>query len=190
MSEKKIDSAKGSFEANGTKYIIHSTMPIGRYTVFEKFQLQTIDDRDPMTMLQSYIEVYNLLNVGKYADAAVKLHNTLNGLERIVNEDYHPLLWIATCFIAKDGADFTKWDEGEARTAISDWIEEGFDIRDFFGLAGAFVTNFMQDSRKDSQSISEEKIVIDPRSLPNNSTSTLRTGPETLTNTGQNLNEA
>jgi hypothetical protein len=182
---KSIDASKGSFVANGAKYIIHNSMPIGRYTVFEKFQLQTLDDRDPLTMLQSYAEVYNLLNAGKYADAAVKLHNTMQGHQRVVNEEHHPLVWVSTCFIAKEGTDFTKWDEGEARAAIADWEKEGYDVRDFFGLAGAFVTNFIQSSRSDSQNTSEEAIKYDPANLNSNSTSTLRTEPGTLTNTGQ-----
>jgi hypothetical protein len=153
---KIIDPATGVLMANGNKYIIHASMPVGRYSVFEKFQIQCMDDRDPLTYLQDLSSVWNLLNGGKLGEAAVKLYNVMQGIERVINLDPHPFLWICTCFIVKEGTDLKRWDEGEARSSIQDWIEEGYDIRDFFGLARDFVSNFMGDSRNNSESTLEK----------------------------------
>lgn len=154
--DKKIIRSKGYFIANGNKYIIHQSMPIGRYSSFEKFQVSALDDKDPLSLLQDLVGVYNLLNQSKVADATVKLHNTLNGLERINQQEHHPMLWICTCFIIKEGADFSVYNEAEGRVAIEDWIAEGFDVRDFFDLARDFVNCFIQISRSDIAPTSEE----------------------------------
>lgn len=156
MEVKRIEEGQTTFVANNVTYIVHDTMPVGRYAAFERLQMNLVYDKDPMTTLQEMVEVYSLLNQGKLADASVKLHNIMNGAERIVQGQPHHLLFICTCFITKENADRSGWTEAEAKQDIENWTKEQIDVRDFFALAMVYVQHFFKDYRKTFQNSLQE----------------------------------
>lgn len=152
---KRIPIDANSFLANGTKYIIHPSLSVERYRHFQRLQVIGGFGSDYQTLYRAVSGAYDLLNKGKFADAAVKLNGLLEGIGRETSGQEDPFLLLCTLFVAKQGADLERWSEAEAQDCISDWKDEGYDVADFFKLALRLVRDLHNALAQDSRNISE-----------------------------------
>lgn len=157
---KRLPENVKTFEANGRKYIVHTGLTVSAFQKLEELRLELEAGNSVPDMVKMMQQAYGKMNEGKMADAAVIMYNAMNVAERIV--EGRPPLWLLelTLFVRPEGADVTKWDEGEAMVWIQDWENEGYDMADFFGLAtrlhSAYVQHFTASIMDFSQSESEE----------------------------------
>jgi len=90
------------------------------------------------------------------ADAAVIIHNLLNGIGENLGEREHPILQLCALFINRDGENLDVYDPDVMAEKIDDWKKEGLAMDSFFQLAFNFVEGFIPTYNEIIQSISEE----------------------------------
>jgi len=100
------------------------------------------------------------LNDGKQADAAVIIHNILNGIDKNINKRTHPVLELCALFIYGEDEDRTKYDHEYMLKKIEDWKESGIDITSFFQLAFSLVIGLSDELEQISQSSSAMEAVM------------------------------
>jgi hypothetical protein len=142
MELKTISLEKGSFEACGTKYLIHRSLSITRFVEYEKLQNHVGFGVTFASLFKTLKDVYELLNKQKFADCAVKVHNVLTGITEKAENKVHPALLLCALFVNREDEDITKWDESDALRKIADWTEGGYDMNSFFQLGVSFVNGF------------------------------------------------
>lgn len=153
MTLEKIDFQKRRFKGVEKEYLIGGSISVGRYQFFEKFQLEMAYGGDVVAMHKTLNDVFELLNKGKQADAAVRIHNQNEQIGRIGWRREHPVLRICTLFCYSPGEDLSVWSEEQAIAKIEDW--KNIDIADFFTLAANSVPGFVSLWVEASQSISQ-----------------------------------
>lgn len=145
---KKLPRTDGkinpSFEANGKTYYIESSINIKRYTEFEKMQLEVGFGASFAEVFGALKNAYNLANEQKFADLAVLLYNTMNGIKKSSSERYNSALTMCTLFVNTEGENRTVWTKEEAQIKLNDWSKEGYDVNDFFLLAVNSIHNFAE----------------------------------------------
>jgi len=96
------------------------------------------------------------MNKSKVADAAVIIHNLLNGIAEHLDKRDHPILQLCALFINTKDEDKTVFDEGVTQEKIDNWKKEGYAIEDFFQLAFNFVEGFIPAYNETIQDISQK----------------------------------
>lgn len=148
MSEKSILKEK-EFMANGRKYIIKDWLPIERWIQHEKLQPQLTFGASFEQLFSNLGKAYAALNKQSFADAAVIIHNTMNGIKNANDEKRaHPALLMAALFIVREEEDFYKYDEKVMLDKIEDWQKEGLNMLDFFHLSLSSIRGFSQTLAK------------------------------------------
>ena len=148
---KRIDFEKPDvIGESGKKYTITSSLNVTRWQEFEKLQNHVGWGLDFSGMMERLKETYELINKLKFADAAVHIHNTMNGIAKSLEKRYHPALLMCTLFIVTDDEDLSKWTESEAMAKIEDWKQ--YEVGDFFSLAANLVTGYLPAYEAHSQS--------------------------------------
>lgn len=143
--------------ASGKEYIVYPSLTARRFEVFERLQVEMEHATTLSAFRGEVAGAYELLNKSKFADAAVKINNLLNGAARIENGQPHPLLLICSLFICPAEENQAEWSEAEATEKIKDWA--GVDIAFFLASAKRLLSRFITDYATDSLNISEvEKI--------------------------------
>lgn len=137
---KRLKIEDGSFEANGRKYFVETSISTGRFKEYQKLQHHVGFGVDFMSQYKTLTDVYDLLNKQKFADAAVRIHNTINGITKALDDRQHPALLMCTLFMNREGEDLSSWSEEDAVRKIEDWNKEGFDVQDFFSFAVSTVS--------------------------------------------------
>lgn len=145
-----------SFVANGVKYLIHGSLPLGRYQVYEKLQAQIAWGVDFEKQHRDLKKAWDLLNQTKLGEAAVWINNMMEGIAHRVEKREHPALLLCTVFICREGEDMTAWDETEALEKIADWKAEGIDAESFFEFAFSLVKGWTAVYRSLSAATSRE----------------------------------
>jgi len=141
---KKIDFLKDkSFTANGQKYSVHDSIPIGMFSEFEKLQIEIGYGLSFERMYQMDKDIWEMLNKGRFADASVKHWNKMQGIANAVEKRQHPMLVMCTLFITREGENRVRFDLDLANEKIKDWEEEALDMQGFFHLAFNFVRGFI-----------------------------------------------
>lgn len=150
-----IDPSVNSFTANGNKYLVHGSISLGRYSVYEKLQAQIAWGVDFEKQYKDLRRAWELLNQMKPAEAAVWINNMMEGIARVIEKREHPALLLCTVFICREGEDLTTWDETTANEKIADWKKEGIDADSFFAYAFSLVRGWKENLPGLSQSISK-----------------------------------
>lgn len=140
---KTVSLESNSFTGkSGQTYIIYPTLTTKRFEIFETLQVELEHSVTMSAFRQELTETYNLFDKMKFADGCTKLHNLLNGVERVSNKTPHPILMMCALFICKETEDQGVWSEAEAQEKIQDWCE--IDISFFLGCAKRLVSHFMR----------------------------------------------
>lgn len=150
---RRIDfDSKAITGKSGKEYKIINSLPVGRFMAFEKLQAHVGWGLDFYSMFQKLKSLYDLLNDKKFADAAVMVHNLMNGIARNIDKRHHPALQLCTLFIVAGDEDVSTWDEDSAAKKIEDWSD--IDSSDFFLLAANTVSGFIETYQGVLESIS------------------------------------
>lgn len=143
------------FKANGTEYLIRTSLTITRFEEFEKLQIYVGYGVDFRNMFGNLRKAYDYMNNSKIADASVVLYNIMNGIKDQLEERENEVLQLCTLFICTEDEDLTKHDPVLMDKKIQDWKEEGIAMESFFTLAFSLVNGFMPVYQEVSKSISE-----------------------------------
>ena len=145
---KSLDLLKTrTFQANGHTYHLVKEIPISRWREYEKLEPQLTYGLSFKEMQQQLTKAYNSLNSkeGRWADAAVIIHNILSGLKAIESETRnHPALMLAALVINREGEDAGVYNEALQIEKISDWEKEGYDVTPFFTFALISIQGFRE----------------------------------------------
>ena len=151
---KRINFSKGSFEANGTNYIIETGFSIERYAMYQKLQIETGFNVTFETMFQSWETVVQKANELKFSEIVIMAYDISRGMQQI--EEKEPLvLKMCALFINAPDEDRRTITDDMISKKIRDWKEGGYDMADFFQLALNTINGFMSAWRRLSQTISE-----------------------------------
>lgn len=156
------DSFANSFVANGTKYLIHPTLSIGRYEMYEELEIIFGNGASHKEIFEELTAVFELVDKMKFAQAAIRINNMITAVSRSLHMRTTPMLLLCSLFIAKEGEDLSRWNEAEALEKIADWRADGYRIDDFFEFAFSCVTGLHQNYRLSlARSLEEAKEVED-----------------------------
>ena len=165
MELKKVDFTK-PFEAGGKTYVKHSSLTVDEYKEYELLQANVGFGMDFGSLQNKLKDVFALLNKGKQADAAVKVHNILTGIGEKIEKRDNPALMICTLFLhEKDNRQ--RWSEDLAKQKIEDWKE--IDVSCFFQLAVNLVPQFLESLEEILSDTSTENKKNDQKSITENS---------------------
>jgi len=151
---KKINWADKTFAANGKNYNISTTMSIGRSVYAEEAKIELERGVRVGQTTESFLEIFNLLNAGKPAEAAVKTYNHVKAIDNFF-ERPEPVLRICACYLNYDGEDVRFITDELVREKINDWSEEGIARESFFLLALTFISEETADLKNFTAHISE-----------------------------------
>ena len=158
MAEKKeLDLSKDSFVANGVTYKNRGKLSLGRFMKFEQYQVELGFGVSFEQLFNKAKDVFEDLEKGKPASAAVKQHNFINRIAQKIDERTHPVLKLCGLFICAEGEDWKTYDEAVEEKKINDWIAEGLDTQSFFTLAFNLVANFIPIYNEVSEGILNEE---------------------------------
>ena len=136
MKLKTIDATTRTFDANGVKYHILESLPVGRYAAVREASVRLIYGVDGVPdFIEKHAELWKLLNQRKDADAAVLLSNIMNGANDISMFKTPPALTIACAYIIAEGEDLSSFTNAEIETKIENWTKGEFDVDGFFLFA-------------------------------------------------------
>ena len=142
MTQIPLDA--NSFEANGHKYLIHPSLSVARFEIFEQQQIWVEYGSSASAFRQEAVQVYELLNKGKFADASVAQRNLIDGVARVAEKRAHPVLLMCTLFVVREGEDTAQWSETDAAEKIADWRKAGIESAFFFHLLKRLGAAYMQ----------------------------------------------
>ena len=159
----EIKSIKGKkeFVANGNKYIILDKLTTARWIEYEKLQPLVTYGVTFKQLDTNHRKAFDFLNKQKFADAAVIMHNIMNGVINATDEKrIHPVLLMCSLFMVREDEDVKIFDEKYMEEKILDWHAEGIDMMDFFQFALSSIHGFRETLLKSTesqiQSISED----------------------------------
>lgn len=145
-----------SFQANGKKYIIEDKLSIARAIEAGKIELEMFDT-SVNSIKNTLILAYNDLNANnadktvKFADAAVKIHNLVNRIDKGFKLEENPVLRYVALFVNYENEDRRTISESLIKEKITDWNEEGIESSGFFLLA----LNVLPSARKEFEKLTE-----------------------------------
>ena len=152
MNLKTLDKNTKEFTANGQKYIISDKISVDRFKQYEKLVPQLTFG---LGFEQIYINLksaYEALNKQNFANAAVVIHNIMNGIKSVDDSKRaHPALLMASLVINRESEDLRVYDETIALEKIKDWQEEGLDMMGFFDLSLSSIQGFRETLIKYTQ---------------------------------------
>ena len=151
----RLPETARQFTANGKTFIIHESTTVDGYTALEELKIRAATGDTATALLERLQEVYDLMNKGRFADAAVAMYNTIDAGEKIAAKRPHSLLLQLTIFARPLGHDVREWSEELAMTWIDDWQQEGIDVTDLFSQAGGSLMRFQLASSLNSRNTSE-----------------------------------
>jgi len=140
---KRIPPDAKSFMANGREYFKAESVSNQRYLWLQELQVelgygQTIED-----FFAEQRKQYELVNQQKFADAAVSLHNSMNGIRNIADRKPTVAMRIMALFWNYKGEAVGVMTNELMEEKVADWEAEGIDIRDFFREALSVVPGLL-----------------------------------------------
>lgn len=165
METPRLDFEAKTFVANGNKYYYSQNMCIDRFIEFERLQAHVGFGKDFKNIYEKLKEAYGLLNTNKLADAAVIVHNLVNGIAQNLEKRDHPVLQLCALFINREGENVKEFNEDVNAQKIDDWKKEGYAIADFFQLAFNFVEGFIPAYNEIIQDISNQAEEMEKNSI-------------------------
>lgn len=156
MQLKTIDPTTGSFEANGKKYFIESSMSIERYRKFEEIEIELGFGRSFADVFDHVRAAMDDINKHKQGDAYVRLYNIINGAQLLKNKQ--PSVFRACAlFINEENENRSIINDDMINKKIADWQAEGFDYQPFFTIAISSLSGFKERYQKLIQDILPQK---------------------------------
>ena len=158
QDSRKLDFKEATFEANGNKYRIMKSIPLGRFEAFDILQTEASYGITIQTIVQEDATVLEFLNKQKFIEAGNIIINRVQRLNgKITKEKTDATLKLCTIFIVREDEDVKLWDETIAREKIEDWIAEGIDSTSFFQLAFSSLNIFTDILNQSSQDTSKKE---------------------------------
>ena len=131
-----------SFNANGVKYVVRTSLCITRFEEFGNLQIDVGYGVSMDVMFSNMRKAYDYLNLSQPADAAIVLFNSMNGIKDKLEGREHEVLKLCALFICREGEDITKYDTVLEKEKIQDWRDEGISMESFFSFAFNLVPGF------------------------------------------------
>ena len=118
----QIDQNATSFEAGGHTYHINRTgrLSMVRDEWLDTFGFWAMMGRQASAFLAEQQRLFNLLNQGQVAEAAVISHNLINGAKDLITKK-NPLYYICSLFINREGEDIQAYTLDYGEQKIKDW---------------------------------------------------------------------
>jgi hypothetical protein len=138
---RKINFDEGVFECGGRKFFKHESLSFVRYRQLQFIMLEFGYSATFQDIFENLKLVWDDLNKLKLAEAAVKIHNIMNGITKLENKD-DAALRICALFLDEADENPTIYDESMMRDKINCWSKE-LDIKPFFYLAASLVPGWM-----------------------------------------------
>lgn len=143
------------FQANGTRYVVRTSLTVTRFEQFEKIQVRVGYGVDFRQMFANLRKAFDYLNASQPADASIILHNMMSGVKNNLDGRDNEVLDLCCLFICREDEDVTVYDEQLNKKKKEDWSKEGITMDSFFGFAFNLVNGFMPVYNQVSASISE-----------------------------------
>jgi len=149
------------FEANGKNYIIEDKLSIARSIEASKLEIELFE-LSTKTIKNQLISAYNDLNgtnkekTVKFADAAIKIHNLVNKIEKNLNFKDLPVLRYCALYINEENEDRRTITNEQITTKIEDWQVGGLEITGFFLLVLSVLPSVKKDFSKYMEGILEK----------------------------------
>lgn len=147
------------FTANEKQYVIEDKLSIMRAIEaskmeFELFDLTTTKVKNELILAYNDLNGNNKEKTVKFADAAIKIHNLVNKIDKNLNFKEHPVLRYCSLYINEKGEDRRTIDSERINTKINDWQEAGLEMSGFFLL----VLSVLPSVRKDFSKFMEDTL--------------------------------
>lgn len=149
MELKKIEPNQKSFTANGVDYYVEYSLSIARYKAYLKLQNHFAFDGGFGGVMASLKTAYELLNKQNFADSAVLLHNTLNGIETI-DTRHHAAIQMCCLFLNAKDEDRRFIDDTVIDKKIADFEAEGIPMDFFLQLAKSLTIGYLDNLNQNS----------------------------------------
>jgi len=149
MELKPIEATVKSFTANGTEYFVEYSLSIARYKAYLKLQNHFAFDGGFGGVMQSLKSAYELLNKQNFADSAVLLHNTLNGIETI-DTRHHAAVSMCCLFLNSKDEDRRYIDDTVIEKKVKDFETEGIPMDFFLQLAKSLTIGYLENLKQNS----------------------------------------
>lgn len=159
MELKRLDTKEGKFEANGKIYMIESGWSIQRYAMYQKLQIEGAFGVTFKQLYENMNFAFKALNAGKIADAAVTIHNIMNGVLKVERRE-PDMLRICALFINTADEDRGVITEDQITEKIRDWEGAGYAIQDFFTLALNTINGFIDVYKKLMEQAGQLQIML------------------------------
>lgn len=150
------------FEANGKNYVVEDKLSIMRAIEASKLELELFD-LSTRTLKNELISTFNDLNgtnkekTIKFADAAIKIHNLVNKIEKNLNFKDLPVLKYCALYINAEGEDRRDITDERISEKINDWQEGGLEMTGFFLLVLNVLPSVRREFSKFMENISQPK---------------------------------
>jgi predicted amino acid-binding ACT domain protein len=142
---KKINFSERQFLANGKRYFIATSVSIGRAVYMEEAKIELERGMRVGQTTEGLLKIYDLLNKGKFADAAIECYNRINAVKSFLERPM-PALRMAACFMNREDEDIKQEMTDElAMSKINDWKAEGLSMDSFFTIALIFISEETAD---------------------------------------------
>lgn len=143
-----------AFEVGGVKFFVEDTLSVSRFREFEKLQIEVGFGRDFAEIFAGFSKIYEALQKGKVADAAVICSNYLEGVKGPLAGRANPVLRLCALFINTEGENKKTYDERDTIKKIDIWEKAGVDMSFFFSLAITLIPGFMKAYKESLVNIS------------------------------------
>lgn len=144
-----------SFTANGRKYIIEEDLPVSRYKVYLKYQLEAGFHMDFETLMTKLAELWELVNSMQFGDAAVLVHNMRMGITDINNAQVYAYKF-CTLFMNRVDEDPRYYHHPTMMDKIADWEAEGIHSSFFIVFSARMTKGYLKLYKELSPLSSEE----------------------------------
>lgn len=137
----EFDKGATSFECGGRKFFRQESLSFIRYRQLQFIMLEFGYSATFQDIFNNLKETWEDLNKLKLAEAAVRIHNIMNGITKL-DDKQDPALRICALFLNEDSEDPTEFDEARMKDKIDCWSKE-LDVKPFFYLAANLVPGWM-----------------------------------------------
>lgn len=152
MALKKLEPGTLTFEANGKKYIVESTLSVNRYIEYQQLELMAGVGMNFQEVIRGLNEVKEQMNKAQFVDASVKLHNMIIGIADIPRKEPN-LLKLCALFINEENEDRSTITPERISQKIEDWGE--YEAEGFFVLALTSINGFIDHYKRMHQAFTE-----------------------------------
>jgi hypothetical protein len=152
MELKQLAADTTLFECGGKKYRIDKTLSFNRFEKLREFSLEFGFSANLTDIMKGLRKAWDQLNVSKFAETAVSIHNLMTGIVNLEQKNDISLR-IASLFINEESEDITVYNEEAMNDKIAIWGKE-LDVAFFFTFAISIVPSFIPCYRIITQAFS------------------------------------